>query len=432
MHLRFLFLLAFLLFLARLTTACLAHRKSPLTNLLVCIYKCLPDGMTKPLKVGGARGAMHTACFEDIKAGKTTDIYFVRTKKILEAKGIAKNVVAEFTVQGFEGWGILAGVEEAVELLQGLPLDVYAFPEGSLFFSREPVMRIEGEYSVFCELETPLLGFLCQASGIATRAAHLRKLTDKPLLSFGIRRMHPAIAPMIDRAAYIGGMDGFSGIAAERIIGKKASGTMPHSLMIVVGDVGKAFRYFDEVIEKEVQRIALVDTYNDEKVEALIAAENIHHLYGVRLDTPGSRRGNMHSIIDEVKWELSVRGHKDVKIYVSGGVTEKDICELSNADAFGVGTAISNAPTINFAMDIIEMDGRPCAKRGKLGGKKEVFRCPRCMKDKIVYREKTAKCDCGKKMEPILKPLIRHGRIVESLPTTEKIRDYVLEQMRKV
>lgn len=48
---------------------------------------------------------MHTARFEDIKAGRTTDIYFVRTKKILEEKGIKKNVVAEFTVSEYEGWG---------------------------------------------------------------------------------------------------------------------------------------------------------------------------------------------------------------------------------------------------------------------------------------------------------------------------------------
>lgn len=317
-------------------------------------------------------------------------------------------------------------------MLEGLPLDVYAFQEGSLFFAREPVMRIEGEYSVFCELETPLLGFLCQASGIATKAAHLRKLTDKPLLSFGIRRMHPAISPMIDRAAYLGGMNGFSGIAAEEIVGKKASGTMPHALMIVVGDVGKAFLYFDEVTEKDIPRIALIDTYNDEKVEAIIAAENIKNLYGVRLDTPGSRRGNMRALIDEVRWELEVRGYKDVKIYVSGGLTEKDIGELTNADAYGVGTSISNAPTINFAMDIIEMDGRPCAKRGKFGGKKEVFRCPACMKDKIVYNEKEARCDCGGKMHPMLVPLLRQGEVAEPLPKVEKIRNYVLEQLKKV
>lgn len=375
---------------------------------------------------------MHTARFEDIKAGRTTDIYFVRTKKILEEKGIKKNVVAEFTVSEYEGWGVLVGIEEVAELLEGLPLDVYAFQEGSLFFAREPVMRIEGEYSVFCELETPLLGFLCQASGIATKAAHLRKLTDKPLLSFGIRRMHPAISPMIDRAAYLGGMNGFSGIAAEEIVGKKASGTMPHALMIVVGDVGKAFLYFDEVTEKDIPRIALIDTYNDEKVEAIIAAENIKNLYGVRLDTPGSRRGNMRALIDEVRWELEVRGYKDVKIYVSGGLTEKDIGELTNADAYGVGTSISNAPTINFAMDIIEMDGRPCAKRGKFGGKKEVFRCPACMKDKIVYNEKEARCDCGGKMHPMLVPLLRQGEVAEPLPKVEKIRNYVLEQLKKV
>jgi len=65
-----------------------------------------------------------------------------------------------------------------------------------------------------------------------------------------------------------------------------------------------------------------------------------------------------------------------VKLFVSGGLDEEEILRLNPvADAYGVGTAISNAPVLNFAMDIVEVDGRPVAKRGKMSGRKEVFRC---------------------------------------------------------
>ncbi|MEM2850809.1 MAG: hypothetical protein QXW18_03290 [Candidatus Bathyarchaeia archaeon] len=58
-------------------------------------------------------------------------------------------------------------------------------------------MVIEGPYEEIAPIETALIGLLCQASGIST-AAHIRKAVgNKILISFGIRRMHPAIAPMI-------------------------------------------------------------------------------------------------------------------------------------------------------------------------------------------------------------------------------------------
>ncbi len=377
----------------------------------------------------------HTVAPEEIKKGKTTDIYFARTKEILQKKRISKNVVMEVTASSLPyNWGILAGVEEAAQLLEGYKCDAYSMPEGSLFHSGEPVFRVEGEYKEFCELETPLLGFLCQASGIATKAARMRKLArDKTILSFGIRRMHPAIAPMIDRAAYIGGADGFSGIGAERLIGKKASGTMPHALIIAVGDQVKAWRYFDEVMEKNVPRIALVDTYYDEKTEAIMAAEAVK-LQGVRLDTPGSRKGNMKKMVDEIRWELDVRGYSNVKIIVSGGIDEEAIKELGNADGFGIGTAISAAKTIDFAMDIIEMEGKPVAKRGKLGGKKEVYHCPKCMKGKVVYYKHANRitCECGARMKSMLEPLIKNGKQSRRLPNAEQIRNYVLAQIEKV
>lgn len=381
----------------------------------------------------------HTATEEEVKKGITTDVYFSRAKEVLIKKGIDKVVVAECTTGSLPlnyEWGIFAGVEELAHLFEGHDVDVYTLPEGSVFYPGEPVVRIEGKYTIFCELETPLLGLICQASGIATKAARLKKLAgDKTVLSFGVRRMHPIISPMVDRAAYIGGLDGFSCVAAERLIGKKSSGTMPHALIIMIGNQVKAWKYFDEVLDKDVPRIALVDTYYDEKMESIMAAEAVKDLYGVRLDTPGSRRGNMRKIVDEVRWELDIRGYKDVKIFVSGGIDEDNILELKNADGFGIGTSISNAKTIDFAMDIIEMEGKPVAKRGKLGGKKEIYRCPQCLRDKIIHSKEanTVLCDsCNIEMESMLKPLVEKGKIARKLPPVEEIRQYALGQLKKL
>ena len=390
----------------------------------------------------------YIASDEEIKKGQTTDIYFVRTKQILEAKGLNKvHVVAEITPGELPGglpWGILCGIEEAAKLLEGLPINVYAMPEGSIFYYkdyydiREPIMRIEGSYGDFCIYETPLLGILCQSSGIATRAARIKKAAgDKPVISFGIRRMHPALSPLIDRAAYIGGFDGVSSLIGARAAGTKPVGTMPHALIVVFGNQVEAWKAFDEIMPEEVPRIALVDTYYDEKTEAIMAAEALRgRLYGVRLDTPSSRKGDFAEIVREVRWELDIRGYRNVKIFVSGGLNEEKIRVLSEAgaDAFGVGTYVSNAPTIDFAMDIVEIDGKICAKRGKLGGRKEVWRCPECLIDVVLpIGVEQPKCPrCGGKTERMLKPLIENGKIVAELPKPEKIRSYVLEQLEKL
>src|SRR5438128_8591537 len=100
-------------------------------------------------------------------------------------------------------WGILAGIEEASHLLEGHNIRVRSFPEGTLFRPvdssgvREPVMIIEGKYLDFCLYETPLLGLLCQASGIATMASRCRRAAGtKKVLTFGISRRHTSLAPM--------------------------------------------------------------------------------------------------------------------------------------------------------------------------------------------------------------------------------------------
>ncbi len=390
----------------------------------------------------------HHASDEEIKRGETTDIYFVRTKQVIEAKGLEKTpVIADVTSGKLPHgwlWGILCGIEEEVRLFEEKPVDVYAMPEGSVFYHedcrgiREPVMRIEGPYGEFCIYETPLLGLLCQSSGVATCAARIRKVAgERTLISFGIRRMHPALSPMIDRAVYLGGFDAVSSLSGAKLLDIKPVGTMPHALIIVFGDQVKAWKAFHEVIPSDVPRVALVDTYSDEKMEAIMAAEALkERLYAVRLDTPGSRRGDFAEIVREVRWELDLRGFNHVRIFVSGGLNEQNVGELieAGADGFGVGTSVSNAPTIDFAMDIVEIDGELCAKRGKMGGRKQVWRCQKCLTDLVLpFGEPQPKCPrCESETEPMLKPLIKNGEIVAELPKPNEIREYVLGQISRL
>ena len=391
--------------------------------------------------------SFHVASDDEIKSAQTTDIYFVRTEKILKAKKLDRiPVVADVTASGLPKnwqWGVLCGVEEEARLFEGIPINIYSMPEGTIFTPEDyrgfriPILMIEGPYGAFCLHETPMLGLICQASGIATEAARTRKAAgNRTLLSFGIRRMHPALSPMIDRAAYIGGFDAVSSLSGAKAIEAEPSGTMPHALIIMLGDQVKAWKAFDQFVERDVPRVALVDTYYDEKVESIMAAEALgKRLAGVRLDTPSSRRGNFAEIVKEVRWELDLRGYRHVKIYVSGGLNEDSVKTLSaaGAEGFGVGTSVSSGSTIDFAMDITEKQGKPCAKRGKIGGKKQVWRCQKCQTDVLQsFKQRQPRCPkCGGKTIPMLQPLVKNGKIVANLPKPKEIRQYVLEQLER-
>ena len=388
---------------------------------------------------------LFTADFDDIKAGRVTDVYFERTIKILKAKGIDKWVKAEFIAKSLPDdgeWGVFAGLEECSRLFEGMKINVRSMPEGTVFRAYQPVLEIEGMYTDFGIYETAILGFLCQASGIATKAARCKKVAgDRAVISFGARRMHPAIAPMIERSAYIGGCDGVAVLMSGELIGADPVGTMPHALIIMMGNSVEATKAFHEVIDPMVKRVALVDTFGDEKFETIAVAEAMgEDLYGVRLDTPASRRGNFLRILEEVRWELDIRGHKHVKLFVSGGLDEYKISELNPiVDAYGVGTAISSAKVVDFAMDIIEVEGKPLAKRGKMSGSKRVLRCDSCYNSVMIpLREisgtdlQKQDCPCGGLSRDILLSHVDGGKIIGDRPAAKEIRDYVLKQLRHI
>jgi nicotinate phosphoribosyltransferase len=388
---------------------------------------------------------LYAATPGEVLSGEATDIYFVRTKRLVDEYGLSDvkvrmEVHAYSMPRGYE-WAVYAGLEEALAILQGKPVRVYSLPEGTVFRRKQPVMIIEGRYSDIAVFETAVLGVLRFATSIATKAARIRMAAGrgKLLLFFGLRALHPAVQPAADRAAYIGGLDGVSGVLSEKYLGLKPRGTMPHALIIVFGDQVKAWKAFAEKFHGETPVIALVDTFYDERIEALMAARALGpKLAGVRLDTPGSRRGRMRDIVEEVRWALDIEGYRHVKIFVSGGIDEEQVSELRDVvDGFGVGTSIAAAPSIDLSMDIVEVDRgdgwKPVTKRGKMPGAKQLYRCS--LKEDYVVpldSQEPPRCSDGSKPRPMLELYMDDGRLVRDLPSLDEIRSYVLSQLEEL
>ncbi|MFB6191874.1 MAG: nicotinate phosphoribosyltransferase [Haloarculaceae archaeon] len=347
---------------------------------------------------------------EAIREGRATDAYFERTTEALEGAGRNPRVVAEVTADQFPSgeFEVFAGLPDALALFEGRDVDVHALPEGTCF-DGGPVMRIEGPYLAFARQETSLLGFLSHASGLATAAMEVRRAApDSPVLSFGARHVHPSIAAMLERCALLAGLDGFSHVAAGDVLGREAGGTMPHALVICFGRGNQeaAWRAFDEHVPPDVPRVALVDTYSDEVDEAIRAAEAVAGLDSVRVDTTGSRRGDIRHIVREVRWELDERGFEDVGVFVSGGLTPESLRDLRDVvDGFGVGSAISNADPVDFGLDIVRVEGEPAAKRGKLSGPKEVYRTP-------DGEHAVVRADRPADGEPLLEQVVDGGEVI--------------------
>ncbi len=370
----------------------------------------------------------------EIKKGRTTDSYFLNTKEVLKKNRADASVAVEVYARDLpypQMWGVVSGIYEVAKLLEGLPVDVWAFEEGSVFLADpstaiyEPLMVIVGKYGDFAEYETPILGLLASSTSISTRAARFRVAAGSRLLySFGTRRVHPALAPLVERACYIAGFDGVSNVLGANLLKVSPSGTMPHALVQVLGDQEKAWRMFDRTISTKIPRVALVDTFWDEKTEAVMALEVLgSRLWGVRIDTPASRRGNFRNILEEVRWELNIRGGKNVKLIASGRLDEAAVENLRDlVDGFGVGTAVAYPPVIDLSAKIVEVYGRGKryfrAKRGGLGGRKEVYRSRSGFHDRVMLHG----APTPKGMSPMLRPLIKDGRIVRKYEGINEIR----------
>ncbi len=312
----------------------------------------------------------YSATPEEIMSGATTDVYFVRTHEILSKMGIVDTPV---TAEVFcRRDGVFAGIKEVMDLFIDKDVEVWALPEGSPMQAKDVVLRIKGSYAQFGIYETPILGFLASSSGWATAAREVKDAAqDKSVLCFGARHIHPAVAPVMERAAIIGGCDGASCILAAKLAGREPQGTIPHAMILIIGDTVKAAVAYNELMPPDAPRTVLVDTFKDEAEEALRVAEGLgQDLAGVRLDTPGERGGVTPDLVKEVRGRLDQKGFPKVRIFVSGGLGPERIKILSEAgaDAFGVGSYISAARPIDMTLDLKEVNGKPLAKRGRIPG----------------------------------------------------------------
>lgn len=317
---------------------------------------------------GGDR--FFSATHDEIASGATTDIYFLRTRDILRKLNLLDTPVKAdvFCRQS----GIFCGTEEVRRLLAPTGVELLALPDGAAFQAGDTVMRVSGPYGSFGIYETAILGITASSTGWATAASKCKAAAgDSNVICFGARHIHPSVAPVMERSAIIGGVDGCSCVIGALLAGKKPVGTMPHAAVIIAGDTVKVASAFDEVAEDGVQRIILVDTFMDEAEESLRVARKLRdRLAGVRLDTPSELGGVTPELVADVRLKLDGEGFNHVKIAVSGGMTPDRIIELKNAgaDFFGVGSYISSARPIEMTMDIKEVNGTAVAKRGRTPG----------------------------------------------------------------
>ena len=312
---------------------------------------------------------------EDVLSGETADIYFANTIEILRREAL--NPVA--TMEVFtNGAGIFCGIKEVTTLLtRVLPegsREVWALDEGETMNTKEVVLRITAPYQSYGLYETTIDGILAHCSGWATAARQcVEAARGIPIISFGARHVHPSVAGIMDYSAIVGGCAGCSSVSGARLAGIEPSGTIPHALILIMGDTVKATVAFDKYMPSAMPRISLVDTFRDEAEESVRVAEAIgKRLNSVRLDTPSELGGVTVDLINKVRTMLDQAGFKHIKIFVSGGIDPKRISHFIESgapvDGFGVGSYISGAKPIDFTADLHEVEGKPIAKRGRTPG----------------------------------------------------------------
>jgi nicotinate phosphoribosyltransferase len=309
----------------------------------------------------------------EVLSGETADIYFLRAKEVLAAKGIDRVVGMEV----FPGRpGIFCGSEQVSQLLAdvGFKGELWALDEGEPVEAREAALEIFDHYSSFGVYETAILGILASCSAWATAAREVVEAAGgAPVISFGARHVHPNVAGIMDYSAIVGGCATGSTPLGAALAGKDPSGTMPHAMILIFGDTLRAAKAFSATVPEDVPRIVLVDTFQDEAIESVRVAEAMGGaLDGVRLDTPSERGGVTPALVKEVRARLDLADFTEVRVVVSGGVTPERIRafreDSAPVDGYGVGSHISGAVPIDYTADIREIEGKPVAKRGRIPG----------------------------------------------------------------
>jgi nicotinate phosphoribosyltransferase len=403
-----------------------------------------------------------------------TDLYQLTMLQGYHDAGMEDIAVFEFFVRRLRpgrGFLMAAGLEQSLEFLEQLHVspeelewlastkrfsadflasletlrftgDVHAMPEGTVFFPNEPILRVTAPIAQAQLLETRLINLLNLQTLIASKAVRsVLMAPGKLLVDFGLRRAHGAEAGLLAaRASYIAGFTGTSTVLAGQAFGIPLFGTMAHSFVQAHDDEALAFAHFAHAQPDNV--VLLIDTYDTEaaahKVVALaprLTQAGIR-IKGVRIDS-----GDLADHARRVRRILDAGGLEHVIIFASGDLDEYVLRHMLDAgvpvDGFGIGTRVDtscDAPYLDCAYKLQEYAGKARRKRseGKATwpGRKQVFRqhdADGCMTGDVVTLESDVQPG-----EPLLIPVMRGGRRLQTSPTLQAIRYHASENLSRL
>ena len=318
--------------------------------------------------------------------------------------------------------------------------DVRAVPEGTVVFPDEPLVEVTAPLPEAQLLETLFINQVGYQTLVATKAARMRDVVrrrgdDQSLVDFGSRRAHGTDAGLkLARAAYLGGFDGTSNVAAGELFGLPVYGTMAHSWVQSFDSERAAFAAFVERYGED--SVLLVDTYDT--VEGLELAREVADdldvdVAGVRLDS-----GDLVELS-----KVAAERVPSMDVFVSSGMDEYEIQAFLEAggvaDGFGPGTALAtsqDAPKVELVYKLVEVerDGR-LEPTMKLSAGKETFPGQKSVRrvsgpdgferDVLDVRDG----DGGNDGEELLVDVVRDGERVADVPDLDAVRNRTREQV---
>ena len=370
------------------------------------------------------------------------------------------------------GRGIFS--EEFLEYLRNFKFtgDIWAVPEGTPIFPREPIFTIRASAIQAQLLETYLLLEFNHQSLIATKANRIcRAAEGRAVLEFGSRRAQGIAGAVTGaRAAFIGGCAGTACTVSDQIYGVPAAGTMAHSWVQMFDSEYDAFVCYCKAYPTNA--VLLVDTYNTLKSGIPNAIRAFNQVLkplgitkcGIRLDS-----GDMAYLTQKARVMLDEAGWTECTITVSNSLDERLITELfhqgAKIDAFGVGERLitsKSAPVFGgvYKLCAVEDDGGNIIPKIKISenvgkitnpGFKKFYRFYNretgmaeadyiCMHDETVDDSQPLEiCDPHARWKrttrenfrayEMMVPIFKNGELVYKLPTLKEIKTYCAYQV---
>jgi nicotinate phosphoribosyltransferase len=308
--------------------------------------------------------------------------------------------------------------------------DVEGYPEGELYFPGSPVLTVVGTFADAVLLETLALSILNHDSAVASAAARMvTAAAGRPLIEMGSRRTHEAAAVAAARAAYLAGFTATSNLEAERRHGIPTAGTAAHAWILLHDDELAAFSAQVKALGPETT--LLVDTYDIRRGVELAVQAAGPGLGAIRIDS-----GDLGVLARQAREQLDALGATNTRIVLSGDLDEYAIASLRSepVDSYGVGTSVvtgSGAPTAGMVYKLVEVDGRPVAKRSaskeSRGGQKSAVRRykPTGTAIEEVVHDADNSTAVGPHDRRLPVPLMSGGERVPGLPTLEQSREHL-------